>query len=288
MGLIGFSVFVIGTLLFIFSSSGNRLYVRQKWYSFSRFRVNWQSKLARQKTEQRLRELGFPISMYYFQVIRYAFLLVVGVLWIGISSTLRFHEVQWIPLISVVLVFLMSLPREKILGIKTPFAYFMSFLEKVQRERYGNELYLLMNQMKNSFQVYGESAPSAIAIIEELLSYTETLKPVMRRFISYWYSNDKEAAVAYFSSKIGTSESKKLAQLLVKLDDLKPNELINQLEGHINVYREIRDTNRQRRDENISSVVFLGAVLSVFVILINFITVSIIVDFLNQSSSLLM
>jgi len=84
--------------------------------------------------------------------------------------------------------------------------------------------------------------------------------------------------VQYFSAKVGTPISGDFARLLVQWDDIDPRELLETLLSHQKNIKEVRITTQKRRDEMISDLIYLPAVLNVMLIFINFIYVAYFID----------
>lgn len=270
--------------LVIFSSDQYVVRTKQRLHKLSRYSMKKREEYANSETELLMKQAGIPFSLYQYQIARITIFLSLAV--IMLVQIIANQSVNYLFISLVVFGFIFSSPNERVLNITSPFKKVIDLMQSNKRTRYNEELYLAISQLRNSFKVYGKKAPSAIEMFEEITQYTDVLKPVFQRLISLWMLNETKKAVGYFEKEIQTSEAKKLGQTFLKLDSLNPIEFDEQLLTFQQIYRSKRETERRKKDE-LKSYILFGAVLATaMVILINFIVVGFLIDILMQTSTL--
>lgn len=279
-----FLIMLFALSLVIFSSDQYVVRTKQRLHKLSRYSMKKREEYANSETELLMKQAGIPFSLYQYQIARITIFLSLAV--IMLVQIIANQSVNYLFISLVVFGFIFSSPNERVLNITSPFKKVIDLMQSNKRTRYNEELYLAISQLRNSFKVYGKKAPSAIEMFEEITQYTDVLKPVFQRLISLWMLNETEKAVGYFEKEIQTSEAKKLGQTFLKLDSLNPIEFDEQLLTFQQIYRSKRETERRKKDE-LKSYILFGAVLATaMVILINFIVVGFLIDILMQTSTL--
>jgi hypothetical protein len=100
------------------------------------------------------------------------------------------------------------------------------------------------------------------------------LKPAYLAMLSYLRLNRKQEALEAFSWLSEVPVGREMGGLLLQWDELDGRVLSEILTSHQKTLREIRMTEQVRRDEMISDLVYLPAVLNVLLICVNFIYIS--------------
>lgn len=100
------------------------------------------------------------------------------------------------------------------------------------------------------------------------------LKPGFLGMLSRLRINQREEAIDFFASHAGTPRAREFAGVLLQWDDLDPLALSEILLSHQKSISEIRMTEKIRKDENISDLIYLPVVINVLVICVNFIYTS--------------
>lgn len=282
------SVFILIILLFsvisfLLSSERTIVYAKKRVHYFNRLTMRHKEQLANSELESQLRSLELPITLYNYQVIRFsvigtlAALCLVSFLISGISN------VKLLILLLIIFAFIYTKPVARVLGIKSFLKMILDALQESKRTQFNNELYLMVSQLRNSFKVYGENAPSSTEIFGELLKYTNKLKPIFQKFLSFWISGEQERSLAYFKNAVGTNEASKLVQLFEKMDYLSPDDLDDQFKTFQQIFRSERETKRTKKDEQNSNIVFTLVVVACFMIMIDFIAVGLVVDLFEMT-----
>lgn len=254
--------------------------MRTQWRKAGRYNIRLKEKYHNHQLTSVMKNAGVPFSLYHYQLFRIGLLIVGGI--ISLGSYIANQQWNIMQIVIILVVFILSAPNERFLGFQSPFQFILNHSQKRKRSIYNQELYLAISQMKNSFLVYRDKAPSSQQILEEVSQYTNKLKPVFQKFLSFWMVGDKEQAIAYFDKEIGTLEASKLSQVFLKLDDIEPYELNEQLETFQSIYRAQRETEKKKSDEMKSYVLFMAVLGSALMILFNFIVVGYFIDFLKN------
>ena len=132
-------------------------------------------------------------------------------------------------LIICILLFIATMPRQKIYNLKLPLFYIRNFIQKRKKQILNKEIYRTISQMINLFTVKGETVMGSNYIFDEIIKFSRATRPIYYHMLSIWNMNRREEAADYFTRAIGTKEAGDLASVFLKLDYLSPGELKNQL-----------------------------------------------------------
>ena len=111
-------------------------------------------------------------------------------------------------------------------------------------------------------------------VISRLARRDGSLKSAFLGMLSRLRVNQREEAMDFFASQLGTTRGREFAGILLQWDDLDPLALSEILLSHQKSISEIRMTDKIRKDETISDLIYLPVVLNVLVICVNFIFTS--------------
>ena len=219
---------------------------------------------------------GINISMKDYIAGRvFALIIIAGLCGICIFS-LGFEPV-FVFIIFLFLIFI-SLPRYTFLGIKTPLALLIGFAKKNYLNNIELELFNILTVLKNLIITCKNTPMSAEYIISNLIEFSKLTKPQLSEFLSLYRLGKTDAAFEFFKSDIGTKIGEDFASILIKLDVMDPSELISQLELYQEAIRDRCLTEKIKKDKLVSDLAFLPVVGVVFLILINFIAISLFLD----------
>ncbi|MBE6032279.1 MAG: hypothetical protein E7224_03705 [Clostridiales bacterium] len=151
-------------------------------------------------------------------------------------------------------------------------------LRKQEQEKMDGEIYEDISFLRNLTVMGPGRQAGADYMIEQLSLRRGRLQAIYGRMLHLLRQNQRGEAVQYFSAKVGTPISGDFARLLVQWDDIDPRELLETLLSHQKNIKEVRITTQKRRDEMISDLIYLPAVLNVMLIFINFIYVAYFID----------
>ena len=214
----------------------------------------------------------FNVSLFSYQTVRFSFLglWLVLIIVIGLSGGLSSLGPQFL---LIFVFFIASIPRKKIGRIKLPFLYITNFLGKVRREGANKEIYRTISQLINLFTIKGDQMLGSNYILEEVIKHARVTKPIYLKMLSMWNMNMREEAADYFSKAIGTREAGDLARIFLKLDLISPRELKGQLIHYRNNIKTEKVTARQRANERNGNLIYILAIISAVVVLLNFLVV---------------
>jgi hypothetical protein len=273
-------LFISGAFLYkeAFGVETNFRFTREvKGRSFS----SWCKKeFTNTETENLFRQAGLKIPVFLYQLIRYSLLAV----WLAYISYLRLHDGKKVTvLLALWLVLLVvSKPARKLLRYKSPFLLVCEQINRRNKAKVNTEIDRCLSQLKNIAKTMSGNALSSDYIIKELSKYTKVTKPYFLRLLGFWYEGRYKEGQEYFSSIIGTEEAMELAGIFTKLDYLAHDEFISQLEMYQNQIRSKRKTSAQKANERQGNMIFLIALLSGIIILINFLVVVIGIDAISM------
>lgn len=225
--------------------------------------------------------IEFPLNFY--QIIRYSlfgtWFIVTAVLIItssGVSTGMQ--------LLLCGLFFIATSPRNCIGSIKLPFYYIARLLGKRKRAAFNKEIYRTISQMINLFTLKGSKVIGSNYIFEEIIKFSRLTRPIYQQMLSIWNLNRRQEAVEYFTSAIGTKDAKNLAGVFLKLDYLGPGELKSQLIHYRNNMRAEKVTLREKINERNGNLMYVLAIVSAIVVLLNFLVIVLVVEVLSSYS----
>jgi hypothetical protein len=173
----------------------------------------------------------------------------------------------------IIILIIFTTPRSKMGRIKLPFLYVSDFFKKRAIEASNREIYRTISELINLFTIKGEVVLGSNYILEEVVKNAKVTKPVYLKMLSLWNMNRREEAANYFSTAIGTKEARDLAGVFLKLDYLNPAELKGQLLNYYNNIKAERITARERVNERNGNLIYILAIVSAVVVLLNFLVV---------------
>lgn len=266
--------FVMGANLFwqsINKKNGNRSSKLQ----LNKYKAYLMKEFQSSEANGLVQSLGFKSGLAY-QLIRYSILTV----WLLYIVYMKFSIDKDIIVMAAIwiAVFFISSPRKRLFMRESPFMFVVKQIQKNKRMKLNLEIYRCLSQLKNLAVAKAEARFSGDHIICELSKFTTHAKPILNRMLGYWYEGRYEEAANHFINAVGTDDAKALAGLLLKIDYLKPQEFISQLELYQNEAKERRKTAAQKTKENKSHLIYGLVMLSGVCILANFLVVSIAID----------
>ena len=104
------------------------------------------------------------------------------------------------------------------------------------------------------------------------MKLTKLTKPIFTKTLKYWRENDKVAAADYFAAAIDTREGREMANIFLKLDDLGPDELKEQIILTQSIFKEEKQSAKEKKNEYRGYFLYSIVIVTIFVILLNFVT----------------
>jgi len=215
---------------------------------------------------------GTGISLLNYQILRFLALGAWFVL-IILLKVLKGMPLFGLQLFLLILIATASTPRKRIGRIKLPILYIDGFFIRVKKDAANKEIYRSLSQLINLFTIKGESILGSNYIFEEIIKYSKVTKPVYLKMLSMWNMNKKQQAADYFADTIGTKEARALAAIFLKLDSISPQELKLQLLNYQNNIKTEAITTREKINERNGNLIYILAIISAVVVLLNFLVV---------------
>lgn len=212
---------------------------------------------------------GLNITSVTYNLLRYI-VIIVWLLIIFLSYMLNgyINPFQILFLIAVIMI---TKPVMKFLGQRSPFNYIITIITKEFKHKKNQEIYRAFSQLKNLSIISAHTNIGSDFIIQELMKMTKITKPIFATTLRLWRENERQDAMDYFAAALDTREGSELANIFLKLDDLGPDELREQIALCQNIFSEERRTNKEKRNENRSYVLYAFVITSIFIILFNFV-----------------
>jgi hypothetical protein len=239
---------------------------------------------ADEEVDSVFRESGWNISSSLYKVIW--FIVVGGILLILLYQRFTTGGASLMLTVFWVCLAASSYPKANIFDLKTPFYYITSIFIMEFKNKKNKEIYRAICQLKNITMSKTDKPLGSVFIIEELMKFTECTKPIFARMLSYWIRNERKEACEYFSEAIGTREGRELADVLIKLDDLKPEELRDQLALYQATVKQERRSYREKRNELKGYLLYALVIISTLVVLLNFLIVVLFIDAIKMFNGL--
>jgi len=248
--------------------------------NIDRFAKWCKKEITSTQTEAFLKKAGIKMSAFLYQFLRYSAL----VAWLAYITYLRLisgGNVN-VSLVLWLIILILSRPSPKLLRFKSPFLFVCELISKKNKDTSNVEIARCLSQLKNIAISMSDKALSSDYIIREITKYTKITKPHFLRLLGFWCEGRYKEGQEYFSNAIGTEEAKSLAGLLGKLDYLTLDKFISQIEVYQNQVEEQRKTTVKKYRESQGNIVFLIALLSGIVILLNFLVVVVGIDAISM------
>lgn len=272
-------LYIIAVLFIFISLDRNFTFFSRQIRKASRLNVRLREKYRKDNLSIEMKNAGLPFNLYHYQLFRFVVisfsLIVIG--W----QFFYLHQDILLKVAVIVFLFIITIPVNKLFGFTSPFNQLINLSQKRKQEQYNEELYLAISQLKNSFLVRKDRPPSSQFVLEEVAVYTNKIRPIFNRFLSFWMLGEREKAIEYFDKEIGTKEAIKLSQVFLKLDDLNPAEMTEQLNSYQTIYRAERETKKKKKNEIKSNVLFVCVLASTLTIVVNYVVIGFFIDFIK-------
>ena len=268
-----FLIFISGAVLF-WKSAGRSTGTRSAKSKLDQYRAALKG--GNPETDHMVQVLGIRSGTIY-QIIRYAIL--TACLGTVAYTQYPFTSDALMPFTLWLIAFAVTSPRRTLFNKDSPFYILVKLMQKRKKQKLNIEIYRCFSQLKNIAVAKSDVSYSADFIICELAKYSNDLKPIFNRMLGYWYEGRYEDAAGYFKESVGTKEAEALASILLKIDYLKPAELVSQIELYQDSVKNDRRTAAQKEKENQSNLIYVLVMASGIIIFVNLIVVVIGVDY---------
>ena len=150
---------------------------------------------------------------------------------------------------------------------------YYGFLNRSFKEKAEIEIWESISFMRNVVSNGEGGHYTSDALLEEFIRRKEVLAPAFTGTLQLMRQNQMDEAFKYFTDLVATKNSKEFAHLLIRWDIIDPDYLMETLVTYQKNIREARFTAQKQRDETLSNLIYLPAVLNIMLILLNFIYV---------------
>lgn len=233
------------------------------------------SKLALNFSDKRniFYNTGFTLSKNKYEAFR--------LMGIFAGVILGYYLQNTLIVISIIFLYVISIPIEKIQNKYTLYGKLLVFLKKRHSNEKDMEIYQSIALLRNMNKTNKFSKLSSDYMIEQLAIYSELLRSTYFKVLNLLRLNKKQEAIQLFSSEVGTKVSLDFGRLIIELENMENRELDEILISLQKNIREERITKLKKNDEIISDILYLPVVVNVLLIFINFLYVA---YFINQKN----
>lgn len=187
-------------------------------------------------------------------------------------------KVNLLAILIAFVIYILMIPKEKILGYPTIYGVVAQQIKKYYQEKMDYEIYHAMSILKNIMMVQMYEPMGADYIISQIAEYSHYLKEAYYSALKHIRLNEKEKAIEALYKKVGTKNSKDFARLLIQMDEINPSELHETLQLYQKNIREERLTKEKRKNEAISDLLYIPAVINSMAVIMNFIIITYLMD----------
>lgn len=262
-----FSIFAIS--LISFSSLASYEVNKQKLKFRKKNRLNklilTEENLEIKEIDSLFQKAGITLKGKQYQIIRFTIISLLLSFWV-IELIINKQNTSYF--ILAIIIYVISIPKEKYLGIRTPFYHFLNIYSKEYQKKKDIEIYNIISQIKN-IHISTNGDIGVDYILEQVLRFSKHTKPMFLKFISLWNINKKELAVEQFSIASGSQVGIDLANFLYKFDNLKGEDLIEQLNIYQNKVRQEKETLRNKSQERKTNILYFISIGVIMLILVN-------------------
>ncbi len=206
-----------------------------------------------------------------YKLFRYIFFLFLFI--VLLANGLERGDIANTSLLFLAIGYLLSSPKSSFLGITLPYQRLVNFFMTRQREAMNIEIVRAMSQLKNLAIMKKDDPPGVMFVLNQLQKSTRVLRPIFEKMVALYSQGRKNDACRYFEEAVGTLEARNFAAVLKKLDDLKPDDFVEQIVYFQESIRRERETKKMQINETRTNFIFTGVFTSALVVMTNFIVV---------------
>lgn len=228
--------------------------------------------------EKIFNKYGVMIQPKQYSTVRYSFLIMCVVFWL-INLSLFGNNSFWGPL--GIVMFIASIPKEEIGPIKMPLKVVLNFYSRSFQKKRDLELFNIISQIKNIY-ITMDGNIGTDYVLTEVLKFSKHTKVIFIKFMTLWNINKRSLAIDYFTEASNSTIGRDLAFLLGKLDNLKKEEILDQLDIYQNTVRQTKETYRLKAQEGKSLFYYIISIGLVLLIIVNMLFVIIFSNLMEQ------
>lgn len=276
-------LFMIGTMLIRSSLSYHSRRSKKITFRHNRYKEisdDIHNRLSNSELDKQLFDAGVGLTAFSYNLLRLGF--TVGVLVVGIMAVIRQGDDALKYIIIATAIYLATTPRIRFNHFTTPFGWALEAIKSEFEAKKDLEVYRAITQLKNLAIAQQAKPLGADFIISQLLKFTKVTKPIFSQTLSLWRLGKEKEAQNYFATAIGTKLGGEFANVLVKLDQINPVELVDQLLLYQTHVKEERVTKILDKQERRSNIIFIPVLALAFTILMNFVMIVVWLDSFNN------
>lgn len=216
--------------------------------------------------------LKISFSKYYrtYENIRYSLFVIIFIYFV-IKATMQSISINSI--IIAILLYILTAPKLRAGKKFTPFGYVMKQLDGELKKKQDLELSSVIVQLQN-IAVSQQNEPTTLSyMLSRVVRFSKYTKNALIKMISFLDQGKETEARETFENEIGTALSRDLSYILIQLDRIEPIEVVSQLKLlEIRIKNE-NLTNKNRKEEFYSDLMYIVPTALNFVILLNFLNI---------------
>jgi hypothetical protein len=155
--------------------------------------------------------------------------------------------------------------------------------ERLRKEKKEREIYEAISFLRNITAVGMSGSMTTDLALQKLSEKSGALRPAYIKTLGLLRLNKREEAERNFAEAVGEGLGRDFIRVVLQWDDIDPRELTASLTSYQRSLKEMRVTERKKRDEMMSDLIYVPVVVNILVIFMNFIFVA---YFLEQKEAL--
>ncbi|QSX04917.1 hypothetical protein JYG23_09455 [Sedimentibacter sp. zth1] len=250
------------------------IYVKSGRFLIAKINLGLQKKLYDKDINHELHDAGLKMSFnkWYksYQKSRY---LIFFIFFIYLIIKLILNKTNFNLLIIGILLYVLSTPRLKIGKHWTPFGHILKQIDLEVKNKQDTELASIIIQIQN-IAISQKDEPTTLSyILTRIIRFSKYTKNGFIKMVSYIDQNNVNEAKLVFIEEIDTTLGRDLAYVLIELDNISPSEVVKQLKVLEERVRSETLTNKNKKEEFYSNILYIIPTALCFLILMNFLKI---------------
>ncbi|MEF9921719.1 MAG: hypothetical protein RR313_07040 [Anaerovoracaceae bacterium] len=167
-------------------------------------------------------------------------------------------------------------------GGKNQKGFFRKQIIAIRKSKYEKEVWSSCLTLKNLALVQKEIPMSSDFILEQLMENSIVIKPVYAKILTSYRGGATAEAFEIFYDEIPTRSAKLFGAILLKLDQINPAELVEQMVAFQEAMASERVTQGMKKAEKNSIIITMFATATIFALLLNFAIVVVFMDTMSM------
>ena len=257
--------------------------VRIKKDRYSEIKDYVLDKLQNKQLDSLMQDSGLKITYKQYQVTRIIMFVVFLIIIFASYTVDKGGDIPYRQIFITIFLFYITTPSEYIINkVRSPFSLILNLLFKRELNRYNEDLFNVLSQLKNLILARKDEPPRSDFVLIQMRKFTNKVGAIFDRMITLWDMDRRDEAIELLNKKIPSEMAKNLGDVLIKVDQLKPFELRTQIEVLQFSFKKERETLQLKKKEIQSYLVYLFVSFSLFFVLLNFLNVVYIIDMIKE------